>query len=261
METYICATCGQQFNQYPSTFSRRKGTERYCSRKCAAQRQQKAMADLVCPMCGKVFYRKPSERKSGKNYCSRTCSNQAQSKILQELPPESRKFPGIEKTCEGCGKTYYTEPHRAAKSKYCSRPCALTSRFGPKEKKVDVSGNKNPNFRGTSNRTTARDNALRYLGRACMICGWDTIVDVHHIIPRRHGGTNDIDNLIVLCPNHHKMADKHMLSEDKLKSVTLAAIAQLSDRLPQFHLQSLPRDETVLQPLLSAQFESANQFD
>ena len=228
---------------------RSKSGEAFCSRKCAAQRQQPKMGNLTCPMCGKSFYRKPSERRNGSNYCSRLCSNQAHSQILTAMPVEMRQSPGVSKCCEHCGAQFYAKPHLATKRRFCSKSCAWLHRFGESEKGnlADVSGQNNPNFRGTNNRVTARLNAIKYFGGACMICGWDVIVDVHHIRPRRHNGTNDLDNLIVLCPNHHRMADKKLISADELTAVSRAAIAQLSDRPPLFHPPPPLRDETAQQ--------------
>lgn len=229
-----------------------KGGDCFCSRKCAAQRQQKALDNLTCSMCGKSFYRKPSERKQGNNFCSRLCSNQAQSKILAEMPKELRQAPGVALTCEHCGDVFHAKPHMATKRRFCSKSCAWQHRFGDNHKSGDhrdITGQNNPNFRGTNNRVTARLNAVKYFGAACMICGWDVIVDVHHIRPRRHAGTNDLDNLIVLCPNHHRMADKGLISPDELNSLSRAAIAQLSDRPPLFHPLPTLQDENALQLL------------
>lgn len=41
----------------------------------------------------------------------------------------------------------------------------------------------------------------------CAICGFDKGIQNHHIIKRRIGGTNDLENLVPLCPNHHWIAD------------------------------------------------------
>lgn len=37
----------------------------------------------------------------------------------------------------------------------------------------------------------------------CQICGKDTNLHVHHIIPRRKGGSHDLENLILLCSSCH----------------------------------------------------------
>jgi hypothetical protein len=36
-------------------------------------------------------------------------------------------------------------------------------------------------------------------------CGSAHFLDVHHVVPREHGGTNDLDNLITLCAACHRM--------------------------------------------------------
>ena len=50
----------------------------------------------------------------------------------------------------------------------------------------------------------------------CAVCGFDEAVEVHHIIPKRLGGSDEPSNVIVLCPNHHALADRGML---KIKDI------------------------------------------
>lgn len=40
---------------------------------------------------------------------------------------------------------------------------------------------------------------------ACQVCGFDDIVAVHHVTPRKNGGSDEPENLLILCPNHHAM--------------------------------------------------------
>jgi len=47
------------------------------------------------------------------------------------------------------------------------------------------------------------DQLLADTGRRCCICGTLHGVQVHHIVPREDGGSDDIDNAISLCPNCH----------------------------------------------------------
>jgi len=39
--------------------------------------------------------------------------------------------------------------------------------------------------------------------KACEICDYP-ITDKHHIIPKDYGGTDEEENIIYLCPNHHR---------------------------------------------------------
>lgn len=60
-----------------------------------------------------------------------------------------------------------------------------------------------------------------YFERANQECEWcgEAIdsPDVHHIKPRSEDGLNEPENLIVLCPNCHRKADKGAISRSKLK--------------------------------------------
>lgn len=261
MGKYICTSCGKEFERHPSATKRNKSGNFYCSRKCAAQRQQKELPDLKCPQCGKTFYRKPSERRLSNNYCSRKCANKAQSRSLQDIP-ELRTTNGPEKKCEHCGNLFPVKPYRYKTRRFCSRACFHAHRFGgshPRGKAVNLSGKNNPNFKNATTRTTARDFARKAFGDACMICGWDVHVDVHHIIPMRHGGTNNIDNLIVLCPNHHRMADAGMIPNKELTNLVLSAIAQQSDLQPLFDQLRPYEPESDLQEPLFSEPESTSQ--
>lgn len=42
-------------------------------------------------------------------------------------------------------------------------------------------------------------------------------LDVHHIVPRHEGGTNNASNLIVLCPKYHRLADRGAIPRRRLK--------------------------------------------
>jgi hypothetical protein len=59
--------------------------------------------------------------------------------------------------------------------------------------------------------------AVRYRTPECAVCGWSippplrpsplaSGINVHHILPVAHGGTDDEANLVPLCPNHHTLA-------------------------------------------------------
>lgn len=33
----------------------------------------------------------------------------------------------------------------------------------------------------------------------------ESTCDIHHIIEKSNGGTDDVSNLIIVCPNHHRI--------------------------------------------------------
>ncbi|NHC33969.1 HNH endonuclease [Scytonema millei] len=48
-----------------------------------------------------------------------------------------------------------------------------------------------------------RQEVLRRDNRICQVCGKEHSGQVHHILPRSQGGTNDLANLITLCGKCH----------------------------------------------------------
>jgi len=43
--------------------------------------------------------------------------------------------------------------------------------------------------------------------QACEICSYNfkSILQIHHIVPKSLGGSDELNNLIILCPNCHKI--------------------------------------------------------
>jgi len=58
------------------------------------------------------------------------------------------------------------------------------------------------------------DGTFRVLARRefidrCALCGWDLAPnDVCHVVARKNGGPNTVDNVVMLCPNHHRLFDR-----------------------------------------------------
>lgn len=48
--------------------------------------------------------------------------------------------------------------------------------------------------------------------KKCQICGWDGPCDRAHIIPKSKGGTYKSNNVLILCPNCHRLYDYGLLS-------------------------------------------------
>lgn len=48
------------------------------------------------------------------------------------------------------------------------------------------------------------------LDEHCYFCDYDKVLEEHHIIRKKDGGSNDNSNLLMLCPNCHALLHKRM---------------------------------------------------
>lgn len=77
---------------------------------------------------------------------------------------------------------------------------------------------------GVSRRTKLK--ILKRAGIGCSLCGWSLAsCDIHHIIPISEGGSDDMENLICVCPNCHRaihVLGEQFKSKSELKSLSLS---------------------------------------
>ena len=121
--------------------------------------------------------------------------------------------------CETCGND--TE-----NSRFCSHKCSviwnnthcMTEDVQRSRGKKNSQGTKIPeNLLDMSSRTVTK--LIKRMKIGCCVCGWnEALCDVHHILPKKHGGTNENNNLTILCPNHHRLI--HEGVNLPIKSVT-----------------------------------------
>lgn len=67
----------------------------------------------------------------------------------------------------------------------------------------------------------------------CLVCGFDRCIDRAHIVPIAKGGPGVSWNLFPLCPNHHRLYDRGLLTKDekgKLRPFIRQAQAKLRKR-------------------------------
>ena len=157
-----------------------------------------------CETCGKPFQADTREinRGNGK-YCCLSCAHKA---------PKSLQYKMV---CKHCGKDFMAATKTA---KYCSDSC--------KQK------NYRARQREVSSETSLCIKTLYNIFEniSCEICGWDkTTRDLHHIIEVSNGGQNDINNIICVCPNCHRMIHNNLISkDDQLKIVETRTISSPS---------------------------------
>jgi ribosomal protein L37E len=102
--------------------------------------------------------------------------------------------------CKNCGKERY---HKAFGL------CA-----GCHIKLYHYDKTKEHNYRKNHNITV---ELYRSLTEKCTLCGFDKVVELHHF--DRNHSNNSADNLIGLCPNHHRMIHDGRYREEVLKEI------------------------------------------
>jgi len=64
-----------------------------------------------------------------------------------------------------------------------------------------------------------RNEVLKRDNYICQICGYigNTKLHVHHILKRKNGGTDHLDNLLTICPKCHASAERKLYNPNWLK--------------------------------------------
>jgi hypothetical protein len=149
--------------------------------------------NINCILCGEKVYRRPFQIKAnnGKVYCSQKCFS------------ESCKKP---KKCMVCSKEVLSKLNR----KTCSKECSLIWDKSPNRK--HYLGRKVGSTNNLGNRSY-RERFYSERGYKCECCGYDKtkILHIHHIIEKSKGGSDNPDNLLILCPNCHTNLHKEFL--------------------------------------------------
>lgn len=161
-----------------------------------------------CEICDTIMVGYKSKLDS-RRFCSNACKfvwykANAASFISRQATTK------IEKPCEICGKVFVS--WKANNRRFCSNLCRgkalVLAHTGPRSGKWAANDRQS---------TSVRSLAKRYFPQICALCGWNLgSCDSHHIVPRKEEGTNILSNIIILCPNHHRMADEKNISQAEL---------------------------------------------
>lgn len=138
---------------------------------------------------------------SGK-FCCRACANsRTHSKITKEKmsksvsdwfvknPPKRQEY-----ICENCGSNFKSKAIKKGRKIHCSE----CKRIVPQNIRNAKS------IKNYSKRT--QHKILKRAKAKCILCGWgEATCDIHHIIEKHKGGTDESNNLIIVCPNCHRI--------------------------------------------------------
>lgn len=162
---------------------------------------------FICPVCQSVVPEKAHKTK----FCSQTCAAIFNNKKY----PKRKPNPPL---CT-CGNPKSRGAIKCQKCRNIETEAFFASRS---LKEVSCQGNARIKY------SQVRKHAIKVLceeGRPkiCQICGFDVVVEVHHIQPISDFQETDLiseinhpNNLLYLCPNHHAMFERNLLTWGKL---------------------------------------------
>jgi hypothetical protein len=119
-----------------------------------------------------------------------------------------RKYDLVKKICPVCGNNFEAQKGHSREKVTCSHSCSNT---------FFRSGEANPNYKDEKSEWGYRKICFSRWDKKCAICEFSCVVDVHHIDGNHDN--NNIDNLIPLCPNHHKMAHMKLYENEVKKQI------------------------------------------
>ena len=143
--------------------------------------------EKLCLECGKPF-----RASHGLNtICSDECKLNRKNRVRRKVK--------LKRNCKWCGKEFETTHcNRQFCSGFCKRKCDTKYRQQFIER------------RRAENKSYKRE-----LPDCCEICGFNRAIEYCHIIEVSKGGFTNIDNIVVLCPNHHRLFDRNELTKQE----------------------------------------------
>jgi DNA-directed RNA polymerase subunit RPC12/RpoP len=153
-------------------------------------------------------------------FCSEGCSRrriysaETKQKLSESIKKSRHDNPKvIEYSCERCGVAF--NQNRAIR----------------KGNKIHCQGCRRKRGRPVQPIRKFADLSKRTIGKimkraniGCFACGWNEArCDIHHVIAKSKGGSDENDNLINICPNCHRKAHENPTQDflDKLKMNTI----------------------------------------
>ena len=155
-----------------------------------------------CKHCNNEFeYTKTTEKANHSRHCKNNPKRLetyelVAASINKRFDDELGEITDFEVVCNCCENNFIVKERKKQfplKEKYyCSRSCANS-----------VGGKSKAEKYHTDDIASYRTIALRYHEPKCIVCGFDKIIEVHHVDENHKN--NDPKNLVCLCPNHHQM--------------------------------------------------------
>lgn len=219
---FKCKQCGVTFEKTKSELSKNHNVVPvFCSKKCQKDwYKENSYVEVECKLCGKKYEILKSEYNKSKNknfFCSHSCAAKFNNKTRVYKIKESE-----DNVCPICGNK------KVKKSKTCKKCYKQNRKSNIKAKTLGyfIEGKKYLGSKCTEIRKDAKRTIEEsYVEKTCAYCHnheFDGILEVHHIkgiLEFDKSATieeiNDINNLVWLCPNHHRMLELGLIKLEK----------------------------------------------
>jgi transposase-like protein len=213
MKTTQCKTCKKEIKVSPKL--EKGGRGKYCSRECYYTARTVTTVDKQCSNCQNIFQVPKWKEYVGKKdwFCNSQCWI-----TYRKNHPEYHKKYGSSKldahpvlTKELIEQEYLTNglKMRDIATKYGYGYVTVNKWVN----KYQIKTRRMSDYQTKTTFSSISREVRKERNNTCEICGWNKgTCDVHHKVAQKNNGTHDKENLIVLCPNCHRL-----VTESKLK--------------------------------------------
>lgn len=218
-----CYNCNKKISKSKKAIqvSLKNNRSMFCDSNCYYEYARKG-SWYKCQCCNKDVWRTKSNLNKTV-FCSRSCA----SKIINQIRflPEIEQRKLLDKNINAIDKNCSCGNSKSYGVKYC-----LKCKKNNTKENLNLITLKELKLRDKTYKSTIRFYARKYFKdnskdlKECKICKYNLYVELCHMKPVSEydenstlGEINSPDNLIYLCPNHHKELDLNLLDRKQLK--------------------------------------------
>jgi len=213
MKIVLCNYCKKELKVYPK--AEREGRGKYCSRQCYYDGIKAKVYDYTCNSCQKIF-----QLPNWRNYIGKTkyfCTMDCYRVYIKIHPEYHQPFRHKKMDIHPILTKEILEEEYLIK-KLRMRDIAEKYKFGYVTINYWINKYKIPTRKQAyylppiKSFEAIKKKLIEKRGNKCEMCGWgEAQCDVHHRLPRSDKGGHDERNLIILCPNHHRIVTQQKL--------------------------------------------------
>lgn len=207
-----CYTCGKKTYKRPRDIKAKRG--KYCSRECYFQATKAKLRKCICENCQKEFYKKEWQLKT-KSYSGRFCSHPCYVTYRNNHIDEFPTYTKGKLKCPELNKEKLIEEYLQNKLRMidiCKKYDLGYGTVNSRIKRFGIKTRRNKDYCDGNSMSAWQRFLNKKYKHTCQFCGWNkTTCDVHHKISPLNGGKNTKENLVVVCPNCHRLIHKNLL--------------------------------------------------